>query len=120
METLLNMRAGTNHWDEGRSHDSAMDTDGDAAEGRDKHRGDASTEDDGEDAPAPKVSAPVPADVTDVETTQSKLWELQRLLPQQPEREPKRHIREEHRGEHQGLRSQPEDLAGRGHLGRRI
>ena len=68
------------HWDEGRSHDSAKDTEGDAAEGRDKNRGDAGKEDDGENAQAPKVSAPVPANVTDVETTQKKLWELQRLL----------------------------------------
>ena len=57
-----------------------MDTEDDAAEGRDKTRGDAGTEEDGEDAPAPKVSVPVPADVTDIETTETKLWELHRLL----------------------------------------
>ena len=65
-----------NHWDEGRSCDSAKDTVCDVAEGRDKNRGDAY----GEDALAPKVSVPVPADETDVETTQTTLWELQRLL----------------------------------------
>ena len=40
----------------------------------DKNRRDAGTEDDGENVPAPKVSAPELANVTDVETTQKKLW----------------------------------------------
>ena len=47
-EPLQNTRAGTLIWDEGRSHDSAKDTEGDAAEGQDKNRGDAGTEEGGE------------------------------------------------------------------------
>ena len=58
----------------GRSHDSARDTESNAAKNKTKKAG---TEDDGENAPAPKVSAPEPANATDVETTQKKLWELQ-------------------------------------------
>ena len=37
--------------------------------------------------------------------------------PQQPQGKSKRHLQEEHRGEHQGVRSQPEDHASRGRLG---
>ena len=69
-----------NHWDEGSSHDFAKDGEGDAAEGQDKNRGDAGTEEGGETARAPKVSAPESVNVTDVETTHKKLWELQHLL----------------------------------------
>ena len=65
-----------NNSGEGRSHDSAKDTEGDATEGRDKNRDDAGTEEDCEMCRHPKVRAPAPTDVTDFETTQSKLWEL--------------------------------------------
>ena len=37
--------------------------------------------------------------------------------PQQPQGKSKRHLQEEHQGEHQGVRSQPEDHASRGRLG---
>ena len=47
-------------------YDSAKDTEGDAAEGQDKKRGDAGTEEGGEAAPAPKVNAPEQVTVTDV------------------------------------------------------
>ena len=68
------------HWDEGRSHDSAKDTEGDAAEGQDKNRGDAGTENGGEAAPAPKENANELVNVTDVETPHKKQRELQRLM----------------------------------------
>ena len=66
-----------NHWDVGRSHDSARDTESNAAKKNKNKKKNAGTEDDGENAPAPKVSAPELANATDVETTQKKLWELQ-------------------------------------------
>ena len=47
---------------------------------RDKSQGYNGTEDVDGVAQAPKVSGPVPADATDPETVQSKLWELQRLI----------------------------------------
>ena len=66
--------------DEGKSHDSAKDSEGDATEGRDKSQGYDGTEDVGGVAQVFKVTGSAPADATDVEKIQSKLWELQRLL----------------------------------------
>ena len=75
-----------------RAQDSANDTEGCATEGQDKNRaGDAGTEEGGETAPAPKVSAPEPVNETDVGTREKKLWELQRLVNHR-KREPQLHL----------------------------
>ena len=60
-----------------------------------------------------KVSAPVPANVTDVETTHKKLLELQHLLNN---RKGSLSSTCKKNTEHQDLRSQPEDHAGPGHF----
>ena len=63
-----------NQWDEGKSHDSAKDNEGEAIEGRDKSRDCDGTEDVEGVAQAPKASDSALADATDVETIRSKLW----------------------------------------------
>ena len=54
--------------------------------------------------------------VTDFVAREQRLWELHRLLNNR-KGSSKLHLQEEHRGEHQGVRSQPEDHASRGRLG---
>ena len=61
-------------WNEGKSHDSAKDNEGEAIEGRDKSRDCDGTEDVEGVAQAPKASDSALADATDVETIRSKLW----------------------------------------------
>ena len=66
--------------DEGRAQDSANDTEGGTMEGQDENRGDVGIEEGGETVPDSKVNALERVNAMDSETTEKKLWELQRFL----------------------------------------
>ena len=84
---------------------SADNTEGVAMEGKEKTQGrDKGTEKDGVAVRDTKENASEQTSVKDFVVTEKKLSRTA-PPPQQPEREPKLHIQEEHRGEHQGLRS---------------
>ena len=78
-----------NLWDEGKSHDSAKDTEGEAIEGRDKSQGCDGERDVEGVAQAPKASDSALADETDEETIRSKLVGTA-ATPQQPKGKSKR------------------------------